>query len=65
MPVGNEGVHCVSPLPLLVVLPLVVQPLWFLAGSRTTGLSSVPLLKVTTALTSSILALGSMAKPIS
>ena len=37
----------------------------FVAGSRTTGLGSVPLLKVTTALTSSILALGSMAKPIS
>ena len=37
----------------------------FLAGSRTAGLSSVPLLNVTTALTSSILALGSLAEPIS
>ena len=37
----------------------------FFAGSRTTGLSSVPLLNVTTALTSSILALGSLAEPIS
>ena len=37
----------------------------FLADSGTIGLSSVPLLKVTTALTSSILALGSLAKPTS
>ena len=37
----------------------------FLVGSGTAGLSSVPLLKVTTALTSSILALGSLAEPIS
>ena len=37
----------------------------FLVGARTVGLSSVPLLKVTTALTSSILALGSLAEPIS
>ena len=37
----------------------------FLAGFGTVGLSSVPLLKVTTALTSSILALGSLAEPIS
>ena len=37
----------------------------FLAGSGTASLSSVPLLKVTTALTSSILALGSLEKPIS
>ena len=37
----------------------------FLAGSGTAGLSSVPLLNVTTALTSSILALGSLAEPIS
>ena len=37
----------------------------FLAGSGTIGLSSVPLLKVTTALTSSILALGSLAEPTS
>ena len=28
VPVGKEGVHCVLSLPLLVVLPLVVQPLW-------------------------------------
>ena len=67
MPVGKEGVHCVLPLPLLVVLPLVVQPLWgaFLAGFGTAGFSSVPLLNVTTALTSSIFALGSLAEPIS
>ena len=36
MPVGKEGVHCVSPLPLLVVLPLVVRPLcelsWLVLG---------------------------------
>ena len=37
----------------------------FLAGSGTTGLSSLPLLNVTTSLTSSILALGSLAEPIS
>ena len=37
----------------------------FLPGSGTPGLSSLPLLKVTTALTSSILALGSLAEPIS
>ena len=37
----------------------------FLVGSGTTGLSSLPLLKVTTPLTSSILALGSLAEPIS
>ena len=37
----------------------------FLAGFRTSSLSSVPLLNVTTALTSSILALGSLAEPIS
>ena len=37
----------------------------FLVGARTTGLSSVQLLKVTTALTSSILVLGSLAEPIS
>ena len=37
----------------------------FLAGSETAGLSSVPLLNVTTALTSSILALGSLGEPIS
>ena len=37
----------------------------FLVGSRTAGLSSLPLLKVTIALTSSILALGSLAEPIS
>ena len=36
-----------------------------LAGSGTTGLSSIPLLKVTTTLTSSILALGSLEEPIS
>ena len=36
-----------------------------MAGYGTAGLSSVPLLKVTTALTSSILALGSLAEPIS
>ena len=37
----------------------------FLVGSGTAGLSSLPLLKVTTALTSSIIALGSLAEPIS
>ena len=37
----------------------------FLAGFRTGGLSSLPLLNVTTALTSSILVVGSLAKPIS
>ena len=37
----------------------------FLAGSGTTSLSSLPLLNVTTALTSTILALGSLAEPIS
>ena len=37
----------------------------FLAGVGTAGFSSVPLLNVTTALTSSILALGSLAEPIS
>ena len=37
----------------------------FLAGSGTAGLSSLPLLNVTTALTSSILTLGSLAEPIS
>ena len=37
----------------------------FLVGSRTDGLSFVPLLKVTTPLTSSILALGSLVEPIS
>ena len=37
----------------------------FFAGSETTGLSYVPLLSVTTALTSSILALGSLEEPIS
>ena len=37
----------------------------FLAGSGTAGLSSLPLLNVTTALTSSILALGSLVEPIS
>ena len=37
----------------------------FLVGFRTAGLSSLPLFKVTTALTSSILALGSLAEPIS
>ena len=36
-----------------------------LAGSGTAGLSSLPLLNVTTALTLSILALGSLAEPIS
>ena len=35
-----------------------------LAGAGTAGISSLPLLKVTTALTSSILAFGSLAKPI-
>ena len=67
MPVGKEGVHCVSPLPLLVVLPLVVRTTvgGFYAGYGTAGLSSILLLKVTTAFTSSILALGSLAEPIS
>ena len=37
----------------------------FLVGARTAGLSSVQLLKVTTALTSSIIVLGSLAEPIS
>ena len=37
----------------------------FLSGSGIVGLSSVPLLNVTTTLTSSILALGSLAEPIS
>ena len=37
----------------------------FLVGSRIAGLSSLPLLKVTTALNLSILALGSLAQPIS
>ena len=37
----------------------------FLVGAGGVGLSSVPLLNVTTALTSSILALGSLAEPIS
>ena len=37
----------------------------FLAGSGTTGLSSLPLLNITIALTSSILALGTLAEPIS
>ena len=37
----------------------------FLVGSGTAGLSSLPLLKVAIALTSSILALGSLAEPIS
>ena len=37
----------------------------FLAGSGTAGLSSLPLLNVTTTLNSSILALGSLAEPIS
>ena len=36
-----------------------------LVGAGTAGLSSLPLLKVTTALTSSILAFGSLAEPIS
>ena len=36
-----------------------------LAGAGTIGLSSLPLLKVTTALTSSILTFGSLAEPIS
>ena len=36
----------------------------FLAGSGTNGLISLPLLNVTTALTSSILALGSLVEPI-
>ena len=36
----------------------------FLAGPGTAGLSYVPLLNVTTALNSSILALGSLAEPI-
>ena len=36
-----------------------------LVGVGTAGLSSLPLLKVTTALTSSILAFGSLAEPIS
>ena len=35
------------------------------ARAGTTGLSSLPLLKVTTALTSSILTFGSLAEPIS
>ena len=37
----------------------------FLASSRTAGLNSLQLLSVTTALTSSILALGSLVEPIS
>ena len=37
----------------------------FLVGYGTAGFSSIPLLKVTTTLTSSILALGSLAEPIS
>ena len=37
----------------------------FLVGSGTAGLSSLPLLNITTALTSSIPALGSLAEPIS
>ena len=37
----------------------------FLVGYGTAGLSSLSLLKVTTTLTSSILALGSLAEPIS
>ena len=37
----------------------------FLVGAGTAGVSSLPLLKVTTALTSSILAFGSVAEPIS
>ena len=36
-----------------------------LVGSRTVGRSSLPLMNVTTALTSLILALGSMVEPIS
>ena len=36
-----------------------------LARAGTTGLSSLPLLKVTTALTSSILTFGSLVEPIS
>ena len=36
-----------------------------LVGAGTAGLSSLPLLKVTTALTSSILAFGSLVEPIS
>ena len=36
-----------------------------LVGARAAGFSSLPLLKVTTALTSSILAFGSLAEPIS
>ena len=36
-----------------------------LVGAKTAGLISLPLLKVTTALTSSILAFGSLAEPIS
>ena len=36
-----------------------------LVGAGTAGLSSLPLLKVTTALSSSILAFGSLAEPIS
>ena len=36
-----------------------------LVGVRTAGFSSLPLLKVTTALPSSILAFGSLAEPIS
>ena len=38
---------------------------YLLPGSGAAGLNSVPLLNVTTALTSSILALGSLAEPIS
>ena len=36
-----------------------------LVGAGTVSLNSLPLLKVTTALTSSILAFGSLAEPIS
>ena len=36
-----------------------------LAGAGTAGLSSLPLLKVITALTSSILTFGSLVEPIS
>ena len=66
MPVGKEGVHCVFTSSLVGCSSSGLTTVGaFLAESGTAGLSYVPLLNVTTTLTSSILALGSLAEPIS
>ena len=65
---GMEGVHWSSPLLFFADCsssggPTTVGAI--LARAGTAGLSSLPLLKVTTALTSSILTFGSLVEPIS